>query len=150
MNNLLEVKGLKKYFPIKKKGFLRRVVGYLKAVDDVSFSIAEGEKTGLIAKNGIGKTTLLNILTSNDSSDSGSIKYLPDRKYGYLSQTPVFKENQKIIEAVFNAENTTLQLFKEYESAIETNNSAEIERLSVILDNNKLWDYENRIRFLLG
>ncbi len=138
MSALLEVEGLSK------------AIGDLELFSDITFSIAEGEKTGLIAKNGTGKTTLLNILTSNDSQDSGTIKYLPDRKYGYLSQTPEFKEDQKIIEAVFNTENTTLQLLKEYESAIESNNSSEIERLSIILDNNKLWDYENRIRQLLS
>ncbi|MCS7222633.1 MAG: ABC transporter ATP-binding protein [Anaerolineae bacterium] len=54
---LLEVKGLKKYFPIER-GFLRRVVGYVKAVDDVSFHIMEGETLGLVGESGCGKTTV--------------------------------------------------------------------------------------------
>src|SRR5512140_4022175 len=54
--NLLEVKGLKKYFPIQK-GLLRRTVGYVKAVDDVSFFVRQGETLGLVGESGCGKTT---------------------------------------------------------------------------------------------
>jgi ABC-type oligopeptide transport system ATPase subunit len=53
---LLEVKGLRKYFPIRK-GFLRKTVGYVRAVDDVSFFINEGETLGLVGESGCGKTT---------------------------------------------------------------------------------------------
>jgi len=55
-DHLLEVKGLKKFFPIHK-GFLRKVVGYVKAVDDVSFYVREGETLGLVGESGCGKTT---------------------------------------------------------------------------------------------
>lgn len=54
---LLEVKGLKKYFPVQR-GFLRRVVGYVKAVDDVSFQVHRGETLGVVGESGCGKTTL--------------------------------------------------------------------------------------------
>src|SRR5688572_8157498 len=55
-NILLQVKGLKKYFPIQK-GFLRRTVGYVRAVDDVSFFVREGETLGLVGESGCGKST---------------------------------------------------------------------------------------------
>src|SRR6476619_2946639 len=55
-DNLLEVKGLKKYFPIKK-GVFSKTVGYVKAVDDVSFTIRKGETLGLVGESGCGKTT---------------------------------------------------------------------------------------------
>lgn len=55
---VLEVKNLKKYFPLQGKGFLRRTVGYIKAVDDVSFEVQKGETVGVIGESGCGKTTL--------------------------------------------------------------------------------------------
>jgi peptide/nickel transport system ATP-binding protein len=54
---LLEVKGLKKYFPIEK-GFMRKTIGYVKAVDDVSVFVRQGETLGLVGESGCGKTTL--------------------------------------------------------------------------------------------
>lgn len=56
-NKILQIKNLKKYFPVKR-GFFKRVVGYVKAVDDVSFDIYEGETLGLVGESGCGKTTL--------------------------------------------------------------------------------------------
>ena len=64
MNNsdiLLEVKNLKKYFPIRK-GIFRKVVGYIKAVDDISFQVKRGETLAIVGESGCGKTTGLAIL----------------------------------------------------------------------------------------
>ncbi|MBK8034581.1 MAG: ATP-binding cassette domain-containing protein [Chloroflexi bacterium] len=75
---LLEVKSLKKYFPIEK-GFLRRLVGHVKAVDDVSFYIREGETLGLVGESGCGKTTLGRCIVRALHSDAGEILLkLPD------------------------------------------------------------------------
>ncbi|MBK8023106.1 MAG: ATP-binding cassette domain-containing protein [Chloroflexi bacterium] len=77
---LLEVKGLKKYFPIEK-GFLRRVTGHVKAVDDVSFTIHEGETLGLVGESGCGKTTLGRCVVRAMRPDSGEIQLrLPDNR----------------------------------------------------------------------
>lgn len=78
MYNLLEVQELKKYFPIRKKGFLRRVVGYLKAVDDVSFSIAERETVGLVGESGCGKTTIGKLILRAIESTAGAILFHAD------------------------------------------------------------------------
>lgn len=76
-NTLLEVKGLKKYFPIQK-GFLRRVVGYVKAVDDVNFFIKEGETLGLVGESGCGKTTTGRCILRAIEPTSGEVLFNVD------------------------------------------------------------------------
>ena len=72
---LLEVKGLKKYFPIEK-GFLKRVHGYVRAVDDVNLYINEGETLGLVGESGCGKTTLGRCIVRAIDPTEGEIKFL--------------------------------------------------------------------------
>ncbi len=71
---LLEIKHLKKYFPIKK-GFIKKVVGYVRAVDDVSFSINEGETLGLVGESGCGKTTVSRSILRAIDPTSGQVLY---------------------------------------------------------------------------
>lgn len=74
---------------------------------DISFSIAEGQHVGLIAQNGKGKSTLLSILTNEDSADSGSVIYRNDVKIGILCQTPAIQPEQTVME--FCNEKSTTQ-----------------------------------------
>lgn len=69
---------------------------------DISFSIAEGQKVGLVAQNGTGKSTLLSILTGKEGYDDGSIVFRRDLKLGYLEQTPAFDGNDTVLDACFN------------------------------------------------
>ena len=69
---------------------------------DISFSIAEGQKVGLIAKNGTGKSTLLSVLTGKEGHDSGEIIYRNDLKVGYLEQEPAFDPAESVLDACFN------------------------------------------------
>lgn len=71
---------------------------------DISFSVGEGQKIGLIAKNGTGKSTLLEILAGKESYDSGQIIYRNDIRMGYLEQTPKFDPNESVLDACFNHE----------------------------------------------
>jgi peptide/nickel transport system ATP-binding protein len=73
MDNILEVRSLKKYFPIEK-GFFRRVVGHVKAVDDVSFELKPGEVLGLVGESGCGKTTLGRCVLRAVNATSGEIR----------------------------------------------------------------------------
>ena len=70
--------------------------------EDISFSIGEGQHVGLIAQNGTGKTTLLSMLTGDESCDSGAIIYLNGIKVGYLRQEPKFPEGASVLEACFH------------------------------------------------
>ena len=69
---------------------------------DISFSIAEGQKTALVARNGTGKSTLLSIITGQESYDSGSVVYANGIKTGFLEQTPEFDPNESVLDACFN------------------------------------------------
>jgi len=69
---------------------------------DISFSVGEGQKVGLIAKNGTGKSTLLEILSNKEGYDNGKIIYRNDIKIGYLEQIPKFNPSEKVIDAFFN------------------------------------------------
>jgi ATP-binding cassette subfamily F protein uup len=70
--------------------------------DNISFSIAEGQKVGLIAQNGTGKSTLLSILTGEEGNDGGSVIYRRDIKTGYLEQTPKYNKDESVLDACFN------------------------------------------------
>lgn len=69
---------------------------------DICFSVGEGQRVGLIAKNGTGKSTLMKILMDEEGYDSGSIIYRRDIKIGFLTQTPVFDPEESVLDACFN------------------------------------------------
>ena len=71
---LIEVKNVKKYFPIKK-GLLNRTIGHVKAVDDVSFGIQEGETFGLVGESGCGKSTLGRVILQLQKATEGEVLY---------------------------------------------------------------------------
>ena len=81
---------------------LSKSFGALQLFSDISFSIGEGQKVGLIAKNGTGKSTLLSILSGKEGYDSGSIVFRRDLKVGMLEQSPVFDPDETVLDACFN------------------------------------------------
>lgn len=81
---------------------LSKSFGALTLFRDISFSIGEGQRVGLIAKNGTGKSTLLSILSGKESYDSGSIVFRRDLKVGMLEQSPVFDPDESVLDACFN------------------------------------------------
>lgn len=70
--------------------------------ENISFSIAEGQRVGLIAQNGTGKSTLLSIITGKEGYDNGSIIYCNNLRVGYLEQSPAFDANESVLDACFN------------------------------------------------
>lgn len=81
---------------------LSKSFGALQLFSDISFSIGEGQKVGLIAKNGTGKSTLLSILSGKEGYDSGSIVFRRDLKVGMLEQSPAFDPDETVLDACFN------------------------------------------------
>lgn len=80
--------------------------------DNISFSIGQGQRIGLIAKNGTGKSTLLSILCGREAYDSGSIIYKRDLTVGYLEQSPSFNAGDTVLEACFNHEKNEEKILK--------------------------------------
>lgn len=81
---------------------LTKRFGALVLFEDINFSVAKGQRIGLIAKNGTGKSTLLNVLSGKEGKDNGDIIYRRDIRVGMLEQTPVFNEDDTVLDACFN------------------------------------------------
>ena len=80
--------------------------------DSISFSIAEGQKVGLVAQNGTGKSTLLSILTEKEGKDSGECIYRNNLRIGYLEQNPQFDRKESVLDACFNHEGSPEKILK--------------------------------------
>ena len=91
---------------------LTKSFGALVLFENISFSVAQGQRVGLIAKNGTGKSTLLSLLAGHDSPDSGSIIFRKDIKVGILEQSPVFDPDETVLEACFNHEGEDEKILK--------------------------------------
>ena len=91
-----------KFSPVLDVQHLTKTFGSLVLFNDISFSIAEGQRVGLIAKNGTGKSTLLSVLCGKEGWDAGSIIFRRDIKVGMLEQTPQFDPNDTVLDACFN------------------------------------------------
>ena len=91
---------------------LTKSFGSLVLFEDISFSIAEGQKVGLIAKNGMGKSTLLSVLSGKEGYDSGSIIFRCDLKVGMLEQSPVFDPEESVLDACFNHQGNPEKVLK--------------------------------------
>ena len=81
---------------------LTKSFGSLVLFEDISFSIAEGQKVGLVAKNGTGKSTLLSILSGKEGYDAGEIIFRRDLRVGILEQAPAFDPTESVLDACFN------------------------------------------------
>ena len=91
---------------------LTKSFGALVLFENISFSVAQGQRVGLIAKNGTGKSTLLSLLADHDSPDSGSIIFRKDIKVGILEQSPKFDPEETVLEACFNHEGEEEKVLK--------------------------------------
>ena len=123
--------------------------------ENISFGIDQGQRVALIAQNGTGKTTLLNLLTGRESQDSGTIIYRRDIRVGCLTQDPDFQPGMTVSQACFASDNDVVKAIAHYENLIESHSddpmySEEIQIAMANMDRLNAWDYEVRIKQILG
>jgi len=129
---------------------LTKSFGDLVLFEDISFGIAEGQRIGLIAKNGTGKTTLLNILSAKESYDSGSIVFRRDLKVAYLEQDPHYPDDITVLEACFRSGTEVTEVIAEYERVMASGNHDKLDDILQRMDMLKAWDYEQRAKQILS
>lgn len=138
MNPFIEIQHLSKSF------------GDLVLLDDISFSIAEGQHIGIIAKNGFGKTTLLNILAGKESNDSGSIVKKRDLRIGYLEQAPTYDPELSVIDACFSKAGEVFSLISRYEKCLQTAGNPGLDALIEEMEQREAWDFETKAKQILS
>lgn len=116
----------------------------------ISFGINEGDKVGLIAKNGTGKSTLLSVIAGEQPHDSGSVIFRSDVRVGYLPQTPTFDGSQTVIDVCLHGDDATSAAIREYERALACGDAEQITRLVQTIDNLGAWTYEQRFKQILS
>ncbi len=117
--------------------------------ENITFGISEGQRIGLIAANGTGKTTLLNIIAGRMDYDSGDVVFRRDVTVGYLEQDPQFPAGLTVLEACFHGQNEVVQTIAQYEQALSRNDTAALDGLLAKMEALGAWDFEQRAKQLL-
>lgn len=128
---------------------LTKSIGDLVLFDDISFSVAEGQHVGLIAKNGAGKSTLLGILSGQEDYDSGEITFRNDLRVGYLQQTPHYDPALSVIDACFSQAGELSDLISRYERCLDTPGNPGLAELIDEMERREAWDFELRAKQIL-
>ncbi|WP_347372888.1 ABC-F family ATP-binding cassette domain-containing protein [Aequorivita sp. Q41] len=118
--------------------------------ENISFGINEGQKIGFVAKNGTGKTSLLNIIAGNDKADTGNVVFRKGLKVAYLPQEPDLDPALTVEQTIFSAENPILKIIENYEHALENPDDSEAyQKAFDAMDANHAWDFETRYKQIL-
>ncbi len=118
--------------------------------DGVTFGVYEGDKIGVIAKNGTGKSTLLNIIAGIESADSGDVTFRNGLKVGILEQTPRFDPGSSLMDACLLGDNAMCHAIAEYETALLSGDKDRLNEAIHGMDAASAWDYEDKMKQLLG
>lgn len=138
MTPLLDIQHLTKRF------------GALELFTDISFSVAEGQKVGLIAHNGAGKSTLLSILAGHEDYEEGNIVMRRDAHIAILEQQPVFDPETTVIDACFNRAGELSALISKYEQCLATPGNPGLNELIEEMERHQTWDFELRAKQILS
>lgn len=118
--------------------------------DNISFGINKDQKIAFIAKNGSGKTTIMNILTGVDEADSGQVVVRKDIRMAFLSQVPNLQDELSIEESIFASDNETLKVIEEYEKALQNpDDAAAYQKAFDKMDLHNAWDFETQFKQIL-
>lgn len=138
MTPLLDIQHLTKRF------------GALELFRDISFSVAEGEKVGLIAHNGAGKSTLLGIIAGHEDYEEGSIILRRDASIAILEQSPEFDPACTVIDACLSRAGELSSLISRYEQCLATEGNPDLSSLIDEMDRRSAWDFELRAKQVLS
>ncbi len=124
--------------------------GERKLFSGISFGINQGQKVGFVAKNGTGKTSLLNILAGTDSPDEGQVVYRKDIVTAFLPQEPDLDPNLTVEETIFASDNEILKVIERYEKALLNPDDAEnYQKAFEQMEAFEAWDFETRYKQIL-
>ena len=129
---------------------LTKSFGDLVLFENISFAIEDGRRVALVAKNGTGKTTLLNIIAGREDHDGGEVVPRRDLRIAYLEQSPEYPAEMTLLEACFHSENPALKAIAEYERAIEEPSGEGLQEAMARMDALEAWDYEQRAKRILS
>ena len=136
--NLLSVENI-------SKAFGERII-----LENISFGINKDQKIAFIAKNGTGKTTLLNIIAGKDQPDSGQVVFRKGIHIGFLAQNPSFNEELTVEETIFATDNPILRLIQEYEHALQhPENEKAYQKAFEQMERHNAWDFETQYKQIL-
>ena len=117
--------------------------------EDISFTIFEHQKVAIIARNGAGKTTIMEILAGNDTPENGQITKTSGIRIGYLKQIPDLNENLTVFEAVFQSSDELVETIRNFEQAIRLNHKEDINKYTELMESHHAWDFEVKVKQIL-
>ena len=124
--------------------------GELNLFENLSFSIHKDQKIAFVAKNGTGKTSILNILSGKDSPDTGQIIYRKGLRTTFLSQEPVLDQNLTIEETIFNSDSPILKVINTYHAALENPDDSKLYQTAFDdMERYQAWDFETQYTQIL-
>ncbi|TAF55479.1 MAG: ABC transporter ATP-binding protein, partial [Sphingobacteriia bacterium] len=129
---------------------LSKSYGIQPLFQNIQFNLEEGDKIALVARNGVGKSTLLRILMGQESPDHGKLWIHKDVQVALLEQDPVFEEEKTILENIFHDAHPVIQTIKSYEAALDAGDETGIADALVKMDADSAWDFEAKVRQILA
>ncbi|MBO7125415.1 MAG: ABC-F family ATP-binding cassette domain-containing protein, partial [Bacteroidales bacterium] len=135
---ILQVENITKYY------------GEYLLFDNLSFVINRGERIALVARNGMGKTTLIKVIMGMDTPEQGRILFEPDVSVGYLDQDTELESSFTVYEEVYSANQKVLSAMSRYEQALTVGNEKEIQKATDDMDSTDAWNYEQQVNLIIS